>query len=143
MSKTIISTLLILILLYAAVYDFKKREIPNVAVILLFFVSAAKVILNRSYSNVIVFVIYTLFFLAIYIFVEKKGIYLLGEGDIKLLSVLSLYFGLDFLKVLILTCISGFAAGIVTGIVKKTYLKTCIPLAPFVLVASILIEVVR
>lgn len=111
--------------------------------VLLLFVAAVKVILNRNFGNVIIFAIYTLFLLATYFFSEKRGIYLLGEGDIKLLSALSLYFGFDFLKVLLLTCISGFVAGFIAGIVNKTYLETYVPLAPFVFAASIIVEVVK
>jgi len=143
MSETISSMLLILILSFVAVYDFREHEIPNIAILFLFLISAGKVIFNSKYGNLVVFVIWTVFFLAIYIFSEKKGIYLLGEGDIKLLSVLSLYFGFDFLRVLILTCVSGFVAGFIAGIINKTYLKTYIPLAPFVLGASVLVEVVH
>uniref|UniRef100_A0A7C5V5M8 Peptidase A24 n=1 Tax=Caldicellulosiruptor owensensis TaxID=55205 RepID=A0A7C5V5M8_9FIRM len=143
MSKVILSVSFLLILVVAAIYDFKKREIPNLTVVLLLFIAAVRVILNKSYSNVIIFAIYTLFFFAIYIFAERRGIYLLGEGDIKLLSVLSLYFGFDFIKVLFLACTTGFAMGLATGIKKKTYLKTYVPLAPFVFLASTLFEVVN
>lgn len=123
MSKVILSVSFLLILVVAAIYDFKKREIPNFTVVLLLFIAAVRVILNKSYSNVIIFAIYTLFFFAIYIFAERRGIYLLGEGDIKLLSVLSLYFGFDFIKVLFLACTTGFAMGLATGIKKKDLFK--------------------
>lgn len=143
MSKVILSVSFMLVLLIAAIYDLRKREIPNITVAILFFISAVKVVILKSYSNVIIFVIYTLFFFLVYVLAESKNIYLLGEGDIKLLSVLSLYSGHDFIKILFLACTTGFLAGIIVGIRKKTYLNTSVPLAPFVFIASAFFEVIN
>lgn len=81
MSKVILSVSFLLILVVAAIYDFKKREIPNFTVVLLLFIAAVRVILNKSYSNVIIFAIYTLFFLR-YTFLRKEEAYTCWEKEI-------------------------------------------------------------
>jgi prepilin peptidase CpaA len=123
------------ILIFTALADFRKRVIPNAAVILiglLFFVHAAVAGHASSIAGNVAFA--TFIFIILLPFYRKQW---MGGGDVKMLTVAFLWTGIElafpftmFLLLLTIVYIVGEAIGTVRVKPQRNKLATRIPFAP-------------
>ena len=128
----------------ASVMDVKERRVPNklvlailgawIAIMLpqLFYRTdeAIVMILDASLGAISAGVL----FLLVY-FVSRKG---LGGGDVKLMTVMGLYFGLsNIMTVMLIGSVAAALAGLILISMKKIGLKDSIPLVPFLYVGMV------
>lgn len=131
MNERIAVTLLLLVL---SIIDIKKRVIPHWGILALFLISFFSA--DNLFAS-LCWCIYAFAGLSLGYIITKGGI---GGGDVKLLTALAFHLGAAFpilLGYLLITSLLGFLAGFISC--RK--IKVSLPLAPFILIAYILMIV--
>lgn len=134
----------------AAKIDWQEKRVPNRLVagfaLAWFFILAPLVLydpdaaISIGISGSIGFVIAGAVLLVVYI-VSRKG---LGGGDVKLMSVASLYLGYDgALSALLYGSVLSAVTAIVLILIKKMTPKDSIPLVPFLYIGILITEFLR
>lgn len=124
-----------------AVIDLKVKKIPNKIVMLLFIVRiiglALEYVHERAFTvdklifSGVGFLVGGLFML-ICMFLSKGGV---GAGDVKLIAVIGLYYGLSgVLSILMVTLLFAAIYSIVMLLSKKAKMKSTLPMAPFIFI---------
>ncbi|MDO4779118.1 MAG: prepilin peptidase [Tissierellia bacterium] len=134
--------ILFITLVYISYTDIKSFIIPNIFLILLLFFRIPSLVIDFfNYEILQVLKFYLLggltgfgILLLVYL-VTRKG---LGEGDVKLYSVIGLYVGLHaVIPILAVSSVLTAAFGLLIIMLKKANLKTVIPLGPFLAMGTI------
>lgn len=118
------------ILLWMSIVDLKKREVPHLGVLALFFYTFMTLGFTRLWQNthVALPVFGVLFLVAL---VTNEGF---GGGDIKLISVLALYLGQD-LFLLALPMAILLLATLIWALVARKGWRYSVPFVPYIFVS--------
>ena len=138
--------ILLPMLLCAFVVDFKEQIIPNRLNLLMFEIGLVFVFLHGiiNINIAINMLIGTLVGGGIYLIITLLGGLIAGKeamgmGDVKLMSVLGLFFGANNVIVIsVLSFLIGAIVSIIYMIVKKKSTNTYIPFGPFIVVSTII-----
>lgn len=122
--------LFIIIIIYAGIYDYKKRIIPD-KVHVVIIVSALLSNFNITQSILGLIILPIPFILPIF-FNENS----IGGGDIKLVGSIGFFFG--FTKG-VLAIIIALLISIIFSLAFKKHSKELVPLAPYLAIGSIII----
>lgn len=133
--------ILLISLFFVSYSDYKKMIIPNNDLLFMAVSGIVMMIVEYLYYRSFdVFKSYILGFLAAFLlmlfiyFITKRSI---GEGDVKLFSILGFFLGFNHLLLcLLFISVSSFLTGMGVMIYKKLSLKQLIPMAPSVLVGT-------
>ena len=132
----------------AALTDFKRRKIPNdlilaglavKALILIceFFFCTRDVFISRLKSDGLGFLLG--FVVLLIIGVVTKG---LGFGDVKLFGIIGLMMGAGgVMNILFASLVFSAVVGIIMIVLRKKSLKSSMPMAPFILAGTVVIEI--
>lgn len=116
------------LLFYLSYLDFKKREVPDSAVLALFIYS---LLTCRNFKESFLTAV-TVFLLLLIPSIIFEGS--IGGGDIKLLTALAFFMGKDF-SILALPMFILLVATLIYGLIKRKGLKYSVPLVPYVFVS--------
>lgn len=130
--------ILVALLIFLAVFDFKHLILPDFAVITLIIISFFGVVFEEP--NIIPYLISAIisggFFLFLYLITKKKG---MGFGDVKLAVFMGLFLGWPKILVAIyIAFIIGALVGVVGMILKKINKKSKIAFGPFLIFGTII-----
>ncbi len=130
--------LIIVLLVFLAVFDFKYMILPDFAVATLIIISFLGVVFDEP--NIIPYLISAIisggFFLFLYLITKKKG---MGFGDVKLAVFMGLFLGWPKILVAIyIAFIIGALVGVVGMILKKINKKSKIAFGPFLIFGTII-----
>lgn len=130
---------MIIALICISIIDGKSHKIPNSTLItLLFSQIVAAFLIARTYLN-IWNVLISVVVLVLLVFVSKISKEQIGMGDVKLIVVINLIYGISFTAYsMILSLIIMLLYVIPFLIVKKINLKSQIPFAPFLTIGTTL-----
>lgn len=129
---------MIIAIILISIIDGKSHKIPNsMTILLLLSQTVAVFLVAKSYLN-IWNVILSVAVLVLLVFVSKISKEQIGMGDVKLIAVLNLIYGLSFTAYsLLLSLIIMLLCTIPFLIMKKINLKSQIPFAPFLTIGII------
>lgn len=129
--------LIIIISIFLALYDIKKKRVPNIITLLLFLAALLyKIVFKEELiysllSGVGAFVT----FLIVYLVSKGK----MGMGDCKYTAVIAFYFGYYFwLQSILYTSVIAIIVSLVLLMLKKIDRETKIPFMPFLVSGWIL-----
>lgn len=138
-------SILLNFLIYISYIDIKEKIIPNLSLKILFII-AILFIIYECISNISNFKVILLDYL--FGFIAGGGIFFIvkiinknsiGMGDVKLISVLSLFIGFEnVISCMVLSLLLLSIFSIIFLIIKKITLKDSVPFAPFITVALII-----
>lgn len=141
--NTILLTLMVFSLLIVFSVDYRFELIPDECSVFIGYISLLYICINRGniINSILAAIIaggifYLLGKIAMLIF-KKEG---MGFGDVKLMFVLGLFFGIK--NILIVTLVSFFLGAVISCIImifKKQGLDSYIPFGPFIVIAVILL----
>lgn len=139
----VFSTIITFLIFIVSNKDIKEKKISNKILIILFVTCSASIYLINM-SNLLNIAIAFVGSTVVLFLLSKFSNESLGFGDAKLLSILSLYYGLEgILMVLFIASLLVALIGIVYLIKSFSNKKKEIPFAPFILVACIIVNVLQ
>lgn len=116
-----------LLMLICSIYDIKKRTIPNILVIIIFFIGIIYSVLFSSLNSAMFGVIIP----SLPLLVLKSKIKHIGAGDIKLISAIGAWSGwLLNIFIFAFACICSLIYALVCLFLLRKQLKS-VPFAPF------------
>jgi Type IV leader peptidase family. len=121
---------------YAAFTDLKRREIDDwVPISIAIYSTAAQLLYFHRLPEALICaaVVFAVLFV---VYAASKGGF--GGGDVKLLTSLALFFGIDSFAVVITACIIAAVYGLIQAIITRRGLKTESPFAPAVFLSVFL-----
>ena len=130
----------LLLSIFATIFDIKRRIIPNFIPAMFIILGFVRLFIFHEEKPVLVEVIAGLILSSaiclICNFISKSGI---GMGDIKLIISLGWFLGfLSFSRVLLVTCISSFAFGVIQLLFFHKKKNTTYPFAPFLMIGILI-----
>jgi leader peptidase (prepilin peptidase) / N-methyltransferase len=128
------------ILVVITVIDFFTQEIPDELNILGLIIGIVFLVLNFSFSNLIVSGLGLLIGGGLFLIIAIVSGGAMGGGDIKLMGVLGFWFGWKLVLVLsILSFVIGAVASLALIATKIRSMKDYIPFGPFIAIAALII----
>jgi Flp pilus assembly protein protease CpaA len=135
----LLKILIVINLALISIWDIKYLKIPDKMLGTLSIVLISSTILKKAmFSNIHSFFLVSILMI-IYSLVTR-----IGGGDVKLISILSIYF--KFKDIIIIFAVSTILAALVSIILiglDRANLKTKIPLAPFIVAISLILVIMR
>lgn len=133
----VIGFLVIVLLVFLVVFDFKYMILPDFAVATLIIISFLGVVFDEP--NIIPYLISAIvssgFFLFLYLITKKKG---MGFGDVKLAVFMGLFLGWPkIILAMYIAFITGAVIGIIGIFIKKITKKSKIAFGPFLILGTI------
>ncbi|MBD7910125.1 prepilin peptidase [Clostridium cibarium] len=141
--KLIFDSIVTFLLFALALVDIKEKVVSNKVIIMLAVVSVASVFVINKDNLINVGIAFLVISIVVFL-LSKFTNEALGYGDAILLSILSLYYGLDgILMVLFLASLFVAIIGVFYLIKSFKNRKKEMPFVPFILVACILVNVLQ
>ena len=130
--------LIVILLVFLTVFDFKYMILPDFAVITLITVSFLGVIFDEP--NIIPYLVSAIvgsgFLLILYLITKKKGI---GFGDVKLAIFMGLFLGWPkIILAMYIAFITGAVIGVIGIFLKKINKKSQIAFGPFLILGTVI-----
>ncbi|WP_143314589.1 prepilin peptidase [Clostridium sp. HBUAS56017] len=141
--KLIFDSIVTFLLFALALVDIKEKVVSNKVIIMLAVVSVASVFVINKDNLINVGIAFLVISIVVFL-LSKFTNEALGYGDAILLSILSLYYGLDgILMVLFLASLFVAIIGVFYLIKSFKNRKKEMPFVPFILIACILVNVLQ
>jgi leader peptidase (prepilin peptidase)/N-methyltransferase len=141
--KLVLDSIVTFLLFALALIDIKEKVVSNKVIIMLGIVSVASVFIINKDNLINIGIAFLVTSIVVFL-LSKFTNEALGYGDAILLSILSLYYGLDgILMVLFLASLFVAIIGIFYLIKSFKNRKKEMPFVPFILIACILVNVLQ
>jgi len=136
--QLVIGFLIIVLLVFLTVFDFKYMILPDFAVIILIVISFFGIVFDEP--NIIPYLISAAigsgFLLFLYLITKKRGI---GFGDVKLAIFMGLFLGWPkIILAMYIAFITGAIVGVIGIFLKKINKKSQIAFGPFLILGTII-----
>ncbi|OAN61000.1 hypothetical protein A8B79_05860 [Balneola sp. EhC07] len=126
----------VVILFFGACVDTYSYIIPNKLLVVGSIIALLNVLIVSEYEPIVALLsVLVLGGLVYYLMVQVLGKKAFGLGDLKLISLLALFLGWEFLWVLYIAVVLGGVFALIGVLFKKLNRKSRIPFAPFVFLA--------
>lgn len=126
----------ILILIKISIIDYKQKIIPDKLNLIIALLGIFNLIIN--FKNCIDYVIITTVIFTVFLFIAIITDGGIGGGDIKLLSSLSLIFGIQMLEIIVFAFLIAGVNSIYLVLTKKQKYNSTISLGPFICIGTII-----
>ncbi len=134
MLTTIKMVILVIILVLVINSDLKKMIIPNKILIIGAVIGIAFAVLSPSWTWIIGALIGGGLFLVIYLVMPG----MLGEGDIKLATLIGLYLGWpNIVPVILVSIMAGAVICLFLVLIRKATMQSKVPFAPFLGIGAV------
>lgn len=133
---------IILLIYFISLIDIYTKIIPNLMLVLLIVISLINIGINTTYELVLIgSITFILLFIINTIVNNILRKNLLGWGDVKLISIIALLVGKEIILVIYIALVIGGLLSIIGMLSKKLTRDTKIPLAIFLLIGTLIIQI--